>query len=99
MLREIVGLLTEGGFELCHVDATVVMERPRLTPARELIRATLAAALGLPTDHVSVKATSGEGIGFVGREEGAAALAVATVEGHAGGAQDARGRVTRDRGA
>jgi len=63
-----------------HVDATVMLERPKLAPARQRIREVLARTLGIEADHVSVKATRGEGMGFVGREEGAAALAVATVE-------------------
>ena len=79
LLRATVAMLAEGGFTIQHVDATVVMERPQLAPAREQIRTTLAAALGLPAEHVSVKATRGEGMGFVGREEGIAALAVATI--------------------
>jgi 2-C-methyl-D-erythritol 2,4-cyclodiphosphate synthase len=81
LLRAAVTLLADGGFRLRHVDATVVMERPRLAPVRERIRKVLAGATGLPLQHVSVKATRGEGMGFVGRGEGAAALAVATVEG------------------
>jgi 2-C-methyl-D-erythritol 2,4-cyclodiphosphate synthase len=80
LLREAVGMLQQHGFTVRHVDATVVIERPKLAPVREQIRASLAQALGLPSHHVSVKATRGEGMGFVGREEGAAALAVATVE-------------------
>ena len=80
LLRRAVALLSDRGFVVRHVDATVVIERPKLAPAREQIRASLAAALGLGAEHVSVKATRGEGMGFVGREEGAAALAVATVE-------------------
>ena len=67
------------GYAVVHVDATVVIERPKLAPARERIRETLARALGIDVAHVSVKATRGEGMGFVGREEGVAALAVATV--------------------
>jgi 2-C-methyl-D-erythritol 2,4-cyclodiphosphate synthase len=63
------------------VDATVMLERPRLGPHREAIRARLAQALGLALPNVNVKATTGEGLGFVGREEGAAALAVATLAG------------------
>jgi 2-C-methyl-D-erythritol 2,4-cyclodiphosphate synthase len=62
------------------VDATVVIERPHLAPARERMRESLADALGLDVKRVSVKATRGEGMGFVGRGEGAACLAVATVE-------------------
>jgi 2-C-methyl-D-erythritol 2,4-cyclodiphosphate synthase len=79
LLRETIGMLAERGVSVDHVDATVVIERPRLAPARERIRASLAAALGVTPENVSVKATRGEGMGFVGREEGVAALAVATV--------------------
>jgi 2-C-methyl-D-erythritol 2,4-cyclodiphosphate synthase len=79
LLRATVGLLREAGFAAAHVDATVMMERPKLAPARERIRARLTEALELDVGHVSVKATRGEGLGFVGREEGAAALAVATI--------------------
>jgi 2-C-methyl-D-erythritol 2,4-cyclodiphosphate synthase len=80
LLRASVGLLREHGFTIVNIDATVVIERPKLAPAREQIRARLADALGIGVDAVSVKATRGEGMGFVGREEGAAALAIATVD-------------------
>ena len=56
------------------------MERPKLSPHREAIRESLAGGLKLPFDSVNVKASTGEGMGFVGREEGVAALAVATLE-------------------
>jgi len=79
LLCATVGLLADAGFVAQHIDATVVIERPKLAPARDAIRARLAEALGLGLEHVSVKATRGEGMGFVGREEGAAALAIATV--------------------
>lgn len=79
LLRRVVGLLEVRRLEVVHVDATVMLERPHLAPVREAIRATLASALGLTNDHVSIKATRGEGMGFIGREEGIAALAVATV--------------------
>ena len=86
LLRDVAAQLAERGLTVGNVDATVVIERPKLAPARGEIRANLAAALGLPVERVSVKATRGEGMGFVGREEGVAALAVATVtwrrEGH-----------------
>jgi 2-C-methyl-D-erythritol 2,4-cyclodiphosphate synthase len=67
------------GLELVNVDATVVMERPKLGPHRDAIRARLAMALGLAPGRVNVKATTGEGIGFVGRGEGVAALAVVSL--------------------
>jgi 2-C-methyl-D-erythritol 2,4-cyclodiphosphate synthase len=81
LLQRTVALLSEHGRAPRHVDATVVIERPQLAPVRARIRESLAQALELAVDHVSVKATRGEGLGFVGREEGVAALAVATVEG------------------
>jgi 2-C-methyl-D-erythritol 2,4-cyclodiphosphate synthase len=55
------------------------MERPKLGPHRDAIRASLAGALGLDAAAVNVKASTGEGMGFVGREEGVAALAIVTV--------------------
>jgi 2-C-methyl-D-erythritol 2,4-cyclodiphosphate synthase len=61
---------------IAHVDCTVMMERPKLSPHRDAIRAALEAVLGCT---VNVKATTGEGMGFVGRGEGVAALAVATL--------------------
>jgi 2-C-methyl-D-erythritol 2,4-cyclodiphosphate synthase len=79
LLRTTVDLLAHAGFTAAHVDATVVIERPALAPYRERIRASLAAVLRLGPDSVNVKATRGEGMGFVGRGEGAAALAIATV--------------------
>jgi 2-C-methyl-D-erythritol 2,4-cyclodiphosphate synthase len=80
LLRTAVALLRRRGFAVRHVDATVLLERPKLAPVRDQIRAKLAEAMGLGAEHVNVKATRGEGMGFVGREEGAAALAVATIE-------------------
>ena len=80
LLRTVVAHLTERGFALGNVDATVVLERPKIGPYRDAIRAALAGALGLPPGAVNVKATTGEGLGFIGRGEGAAALAVATIE-------------------
>lgn len=79
LLRASVELLRTRGFTIVNIDATVVIERPKLAPARQQIRARIADALGVGVDAVSVKATRGEGMGFVGREEGAAALAIATV--------------------
>ena len=80
LLRTVVAMLMHRGVSILHVDATVVIERPHVAPVREQIRMSLAQALGISIEHVSVKATRGEGMGFVGREEGAAALAIATVE-------------------
>jgi 2-C-methyl-D-erythritol 2,4-cyclodiphosphate synthase len=81
LLRSVVATLGEQGLTLVHVDTTVLMERPKVGPHRAAIRARLAGALGLDSASVNVKACTGEGMGFVGRLEGVAALAVATVEG------------------
>ena len=80
LLEQAVALVRERGFALVNVDATIVMERPKLGPARAAIRARLAAVLGLTVADVNVKATTGEGIGFVGRGEGVAVIALATLE-------------------
>jgi 2-C-methyl-D-erythritol 2,4-cyclodiphosphate synthase len=79
LLRTVVATLAERGLAVAHVDATVVMERPKLAPYRDAIRAALADGLGVVAEHVNVKASTGEGMGFVGRGEGVAALAVATL--------------------
>jgi len=80
LLREVVRLLADAGHVIANVDSTVLMERPKLAPYRERIRERLAPALGVSPDMVSVKATTGEGLGFVGRREGVAATAVALLE-------------------
>jgi len=79
LLRVVAAELGARGFAIANVDATVVLERPKLAPHREAMRGRLAEALGLPPDRVNVKATTGERMGFVGRGEGAAAMAVATI--------------------
>ncbi len=75
LLRAVVERVAAEGWAVEHVDATVVLERPKLAPHRVAIRDSLAAVLG----SVNVKFTTGEKMGFIGREEGAAALAVATL--------------------
>jgi 2-C-methyl-D-erythritol 2,4-cyclodiphosphate synthase len=80
LLRHVDALLAERGAAVVSVDATVMLERPRLSEHKSAMRARIADALGLALQRVNVKATRGEGMGFVGRVEGAAALAVATVE-------------------
>ena len=77
LLRDVVALL--GSRQILHVDTTVLMEKPKLAPHKAAIRETLAGALGVAPSCVNVKATTGEGMGFVGRQEGVVALAVATL--------------------
>jgi 2-C-methyl-D-erythritol 2,4-cyclodiphosphate synthase len=80
LLRTVVGRLAQRSMAIRHVDTTVVMERPKLGTHRAAIRSSLAAALGIAVTAVNVKATTAERMGFVGRGEGVAALAVATIE-------------------
>ena len=80
LLEKVRALLDEGGFAVVNVDATVILERPQLARFREQMREALATALAVEIERVSVKATRGEGMGFIGRGEGAACMAIATVE-------------------
>jgi len=80
LLRTVVVFLEDNGFRIHNVDATVMMERPKLAPYRDAIRETLAAAMQIGLGAVNVKATTGERMGFVGREEGVAAIALATLD-------------------
>lgn len=80
LLQAALEAVGERGLRVTHVDTTVMMERPKVGPHRPAIRARLAAVLGLDVADVNVKATTGEGMGFVGRGEGVAAMAVATLE-------------------
>jgi 2-C-methyl-D-erythritol 2,4-cyclodiphosphate synthase len=79
LLRTVVAMLADRGLHVGQVDTTVLLERPKLGAHREAIRASLAEGLAVTAGRVNVKASTGEGMGFVGREEGVAALAVATL--------------------
>jgi 2-C-methyl-D-erythritol 2,4-cyclodiphosphate synthase len=79
LLRAVVGLLREAGLAPLNVDATVACEAPKLGPHRQAMRSRLAEALDLEPGAVNVKFTTGERMGFVGRGEGIAALAIATL--------------------
>ncbi len=84
LLAHVSRLIGEAGYAVGNVDAVVVIERPKLRPHIDAMRANLARALGVGTGRVSVKATTGEAIGFAGREEGAAAHAVCLLVGSDG---------------
>jgi 2-C-methyl-D-erythritol 2,4-cyclodiphosphate synthase len=79
LLEQVVASIRERGIDLVNVDCTLVMERPKLGRHRAAIRESLAATLAVEVQRVNVKASTGEGIGFVGRGEGVAALAVASL--------------------
>jgi 2-C-methyl-D-erythritol 2,4-cyclodiphosphate synthase len=77
LLEQVMALVRERGWEVINVDLVVVAERPKLRPHIEQMRANLAERLALAPDRVGVKATTNEGLGPTGREEGIAAYAVA----------------------
>jgi 2-C-methyl-D-erythritol 2,4-cyclodiphosphate synthase len=79
LLRRVVAILSGAGFAVTSVDVTVIAQSVRVAPHRDAIRTALAAALGVAVDAVSVKATTTDGMGFTGRDEGIAAMAVAVV--------------------
>jgi 2-C-methyl-D-erythritol 2,4-cyclodiphosphate synthase len=79
LLRSAVGIIAEGNYQVVNVDVTVVCEAPRLAPHAEAMRHALAAALGIAPRLVSIKGKSNEGMGWIGRGEGVAAMAVALV--------------------
>jgi|CXWL01.1.fsa_nt_gi 2-C-methyl-D-erythritol 4-phosphate cytidylyltransferase/2-C-methyl-D-erythritol 2,4-cyclodiphosphate synthase len=79
-LRHAAALSARAGARIQHVDVTLLCERPKIGPHREAMRARTAEVLGIPLHRVSVKATTTEGLGFLGREEGLAAQATATLD-------------------
>jgi len=75
-LRHVTGLMRQHGFVFGNGDVTIVCELPKIVPHAQAMRANLAADLGCGIDQLSVKATTSEKLGFAGRGEGIAALAV-----------------------
>ena len=82
MLEAAVKRIATAGYRVNQVDVSVVAESPRIAPHREKIRAQLASALGIDSASVSVKGKSNEGMGWIGRKEGLACIAVATLRGN-----------------
>ena len=80
LLKAVVDLLAERGWQVGNVDATLVLEKPKILPHVPAMRATMAPLLGVTEDAVSIKATTNERMGFVGRREGICAHAVALVQ-------------------
>jgi 2-C-methyl-D-erythritol 2,4-cyclodiphosphate synthase len=80
LLRRVGGLVRERGFTVGSLDATVIAQAPRLAPHVQAMRETIATALAVPVDRVSVKATTSDGLGVIGVEEAIAALAIANLE-------------------
>jgi 2-C-methyl-D-erythritol 2,4-cyclodiphosphate synthase len=79
LLRSACELVRSAGCEIANIDATVACEAPKLSPYRDAMRSRIANGAGVTPDAVNVKFTTGEGMGFVGRGEGIAAMAIATL--------------------
>ncbi len=80
ILRRVIKVLAEKNARLVNIDATVLAEEPKLAPHIAAMRKTIAGAIGTPDSNVNVKATTNEKLGAIGRGEGIAAIAIATVE-------------------
>ena len=81
LLEQVAARLGDAGYRVGNVDATVIAQKPRLSPHIPQMRENLARAMGVDNQRVNVKATTEERLGFTGREEGIAAHAVALIEG------------------
>lgn len=79
LLRQVAQRVRESGYSIANVDATVLAQKPKLRPYIDAMRAQIAEALDIPASCVSVKATTEEGLGFSGAEEGIAAHAVCLI--------------------
>lgn len=82
LLRHVGELLTQHRLQIVNIDATVVLERPKIAPFIPAMQEMIAGALGTTAPQISIKATSNEGLGYVGSEQGAAAHAVAALVEH-----------------
>ena len=80
ILREVARMMQERGYAIGNVDALVMIEKPKMAPHIQKMRETIATSLACEIDRVSIKATRGEGLGFVGRREGVMATAVVLLE-------------------
>jgi 2-C-methyl-D-erythritol 2,4-cyclodiphosphate synthase len=79
LLKKVVTLLAQHQYAVGNIDVTLVLEKPKIKPFIEQMQATLAQVMGVENDQISLKATTNEKMGFVGREEGVAAHAVALI--------------------
>jgi len=76
LLERVLGLVKAEGFSINNLDSTLVAEKPKLAPHIPAMRGTLSRVLDVPQSRISIKATTNERMGFLGREEGIAAFAV-----------------------
>lgn len=80
LLKKVMEMIREAGWELANADVTVILDQPKLNPIIPAIKDNLALVMGVDVDQISIKATTSEGLGFVGRSEGISAMAVALIQ-------------------
>jgi 2-C-methyl-D-erythritol 2,4-cyclodiphosphate synthase len=79
LLQKVIELINQAGYEVGNIDVTVVAQKPRIAPYRDQMIRTISQATGLKPAQISIKATTTEGLGFTGREEGIAVYAVSLI--------------------
>lgn len=79
ILKDTVALIATKGYELVNIDATICAQKPKMNPHIPLMQQTMASVIGTDADNISIKATTTEHLGFVGREEGIAAYATVLI--------------------
>ncbi len=80
LLRDVLKLVRAKGFEVGNIDSTICLQRPKINPHIPEMKQVLAEVMGIPTDDISIKATTTEKLGFVGREEGVSAYATVLIQ-------------------
>ena len=80
LLKKVGELISEGGYKICNIDATIIAQSPKMSPYIQKMRENIAEALNIDVSLVSVKATTEEGLGFSGRKEGISAHSVCLID-------------------
>ncbi len=80
LLRDVMGLIREKGYEVGNIDSTICLQRPKVNPHIPEMKRVLAKVMGIPEGDISIKATTTEKLGFVGREEGVSAYCTVLIQ-------------------
>lgn len=80
LLRDVIKLVRDKGYEVGNIDSTICLQRPKINPHIPEMKQVLAEVMGIPSDDISIKATTTEKLGFVGREEGVSAYATVLIQ-------------------
>lgn len=79
LLRKVVDMLGDKGYQIGNIDSSIALQKPKIAPYIPEMKKTLAGTMAIPEDDISIKATTTERLGFVGRQEGISAYAVALI--------------------